>query len=166
MPEEKGNETEEHEEGHPFYPTHVLDEIIIFYALLGLLVTLAVLFPFGLHEKADPMTTPVGIKPEWYFLPMYQALKYVPKIVGILGMGLAALVMVIWPFIDALLTPRLGLRFHRILGGVTLVVVLTLGLLGYLSERTATIFGVRYHFDLKGVPHRVEGELVSGEEVE
>jgi quinol-cytochrome oxidoreductase complex cytochrome b subunit len=48
-------------------------------AFMGLIVLLAGLFPKGLHPPADPFTTPEHIKPEWYFLALYQVLKLVPR---------------------------------------------------------------------------------------
>ena len=70
---------EEQEEGVPFFPNHLLKEVIAIYIVLGILLTLAIFFPFKLHDKADPLSTPEGIKPEWYFLWVYQALKYFPR---------------------------------------------------------------------------------------
>ena len=46
-------------------------------------MSLALLAPPHLGEMADPLVTPLGIKPEWYFLPAYQLLKYVPEVVGV-----------------------------------------------------------------------------------
>jgi cytochrome b6-f complex subunit 4 len=68
----------------PFFPDYVLDEMIAWYIALALLIVVASLFPAGLEEQADPLSTPAHIKPEWYFLFLYQALKWVPRIVGVL----------------------------------------------------------------------------------
>jgi quinol-cytochrome oxidoreductase complex cytochrome b subunit len=153
-------------EYHPFYPTHVLDETLLFYLVVTVLVVLAILKPFGLHEEADPLSTPTGIKPEWYFLSMYQLLKYVPKVVGILGMGAAGAAIVFWPFIDTFLENRFGLRrLWRPVGVAAILVVGLLGLLGHVSETTVHVLGQRYHFDLKGVPHKLgPGEQAPGGE--
>ncbi|MBZ5589909.1 MAG: hypothetical protein LAO05_15240, partial [Acidobacteriia bacterium] len=49
------------------------------YIALGVLGALAALSPWGLGTKADPFTSaPAGIKPEWYFLFMFQTLKLIP----------------------------------------------------------------------------------------
>ena len=72
-------EEQEEEEGTPFFPNHLLKEVIAIYIVLGILLTLAVFLPFKLHDKANPLSTPEGIKPEWYFLWVYQALKYFPR---------------------------------------------------------------------------------------
>ena len=154
-------EVEEEEGGHSFWPTHVLDQVMIFYLLGGVLITLAILLPFHLHEPADPMRTPEGIKPEWYFLPMYQAIKYVPKVVGIALTTLAALFALIWPFLDAVLDRRIGIRTYRKIGAVA--VILVMSLLGYISERSFTVGGQKYSVDMLGLPHRQASAAEVGE---
>ena len=54
---------------------------------VALLAALAAFLPWELGVKADPFVpAPAGIRPEWYFLWMFQALKYLPaKIAGIPG---------------------------------------------------------------------------------
>jgi len=84
----------------PFFPNYILDEIIAWYALLAVLVVIATLFPAGLEAQADPLLTPEHIKPEWYFLGLYEALKHVPRIVGILALPVGVLVLAVWPFFD------------------------------------------------------------------
>lgn len=84
---------------HPFFPHHVLEQVIQFLLLVVILLGLAGLAPAGLEDKADPLNTPEHVKPEWYFLAQYQLLKVVPRAVGIVGMMLAALFIVIFPLV-------------------------------------------------------------------
>jgi cytochrome b6/f complex subunit IV len=42
-------------------------------------VGLAVLEPSKIGEPADPFATPLEILPEWYFFPVFQILRTVPK---------------------------------------------------------------------------------------
>lgn len=153
----KKKQVEEEEEGKPFYPNHFLKEVIVAFLLFGVLLSLAILFSFGLEEKANPFQTPEGIKPEWYFLAGYQLLKYVPKILGIVGIGLALVVLLLVPFIDK--SPERELSKRRVawsLGVIVIIFALFFGFLGYISESTRTVLGKRIHFDLKGVPHSAE----------
>ena len=54
--------------------------------LLAVLVTLAVLSPWEIGAPADPLSTPAHLKPEWYFLWVYQLLKeFPPHILGMEG---------------------------------------------------------------------------------
>jgi quinol-cytochrome oxidoreductase complex cytochrome b subunit len=139
---------------HSFYPFHVIDTAIIAYVIFGVLLTLAILHPFSLHEPADPLRTPPGIKPEWYFLPMYQGIKYLPPVVGVLGSGLVFALIIVWPFVDALVSRwTRWRRFHVLVGGVGLAIALLLGTVGLLCERSYTVGGQRYDVDVYGIPH-------------
>lgn len=63
----------------PFWPNFVLREARVWVVAVGLLVTVAVFLPRSLGPKADLMApTPAGIKPEWYFLFLFQTLKLFP----------------------------------------------------------------------------------------
>lgn len=144
------------EEGTPFFPHHVLKEGIVFFVLLGTLITLSVLVPFELGEKANPLETPHAIKPEWYFLPMYQVLKYFPKLTGIFVVSLAPLTLLIWPFLDRSsqrhpLKRPFGLAF----GILVVLSLLIFGMMGYLSETRREILGRTYEFDIYGIPRFV-----------
>jgi cytochrome b6 len=92
-----------------FFPNFVLREVMAWYVALGLLGALAALFPWNLGEKADPFASaPAGIKPEWYFLFMFQTLKVIPakilgidgEILGILAFGVIAALALLLPFLD------------------------------------------------------------------
>ncbi len=65
--------------GPKFWPNHIFSELASAVCLLGLIVFLAGFFPHGLQEPADPFVTPEHVKPEWYFLALYQILKLVPR---------------------------------------------------------------------------------------
>jgi quinol-cytochrome oxidoreductase complex cytochrome b subunit len=92
-----------------FFPNFVLREVMAWYVALGLLGALAALFPWNLGEKADPFASaPAGIKPEWYFLFMFQTLKVIPakilgidgEVLGILAFGAIAALALLLPFLD------------------------------------------------------------------
>lgn len=141
-------------EGIPFFPHHVLKEGMVFFILLGILMTLSVIIPFELGEKADPLTTPYAIKPEWYFLPMYQVIKYFPKVLGIFVTGLAPLLLLIWPFLDKSREKRLLKRpVSLTIGVLTIFSLLFFGTVGHLSEAKATFLGKTWEFDIYGRPH-------------
>ena len=65
----------------PFYPDHIKTE---FYVVLGILAIVLIIGligmvnPVGTGEPADPLDTPLHVKPEWYFLALYQILKKIP----------------------------------------------------------------------------------------
>ena len=100
----------------PFFPNYILDELIAWYIVLALLVVLASLFPAGLEDKANPLETPVGTKPEWYFLAVYEFLKLVPRIVGIMLPIVALGLLTVLPFLDR--NPEVLARRRKIAVGV------------------------------------------------
>ena len=94
----------------PFWPHYVLSEFIAWYFMLGILIALATIIPAGLEDKADPFRTPPDVKPEWYFLFVYQLLKdaaslstinpELPKLAGILIPGIGLVFLALLPFLD------------------------------------------------------------------
>ena len=72
-------EKEEMRRALPFWPNFVYREVIVWLVFVGALVTLAVFIPPTLGKTADLMApAPEGIKPEWYFLFLFQTLKIFP----------------------------------------------------------------------------------------
>ena len=97
------------EETIPFFPNYIILEVIVSFIVLAGLIVLATVLPTGLEEKADPFNTPQHIKPEWYFLWIYQFIKVPPIIVGpgvlaeLAGIVIPAvgiLLLVLLPFLD------------------------------------------------------------------
>jgi len=94
----------------PFWPHFVLHDLFGWTVALTLLAALSAYYPWELGVKADLFApAPAGIRPEWYFLWMFQTLKYVPpsifgidgELVVLVGVGLGALLMVALPFLVA-----------------------------------------------------------------
>jgi cytochrome b6-f complex subunit 4 len=95
----------------PFYPDHVRTE---FFVVVGILVIVLIIGivgminPVGTGEPADPLNTPLHVKPEWYFLALYQILKKIPpmvlgiegKIIGVVIPIVLVGLIFIWPFLD------------------------------------------------------------------
>jgi quinol-cytochrome oxidoreductase complex cytochrome b subunit len=69
--------------------------MVVWLVLVGFLVTLSIFFPPSLDEAADLMApAPEGIKPEWYFLFLFQTLKIFPStILFVSGDTLAVLII-------------------------------------------------------------------------
>ena len=72
----------------PFFPDHLLTEIGLALFLMFLLTFLAIVFPAGMGEKANPLVTPEHIKPEWYFFWAFRWLKLMSDRAAILTQGL------------------------------------------------------------------------------
>jgi ubiquinol-cytochrome c reductase cytochrome b subunit len=93
-------------DGPAFYPNFVSREALMLVVYLVIMFGIIALAPalFLPHDTtlpADPLNTPVHIRPEWYFLAPYQMLKLVPnKFLGIALQLTLVAVFVLWPFID------------------------------------------------------------------
>jgi len=90
------------EEEIPFFPNHILSEIALAFAILGLIVIFASLFPTRLAEKYDPLNPPQILEPEWYFMGVYQVLKTegVQPIHGVILLGVLGVLVVLVPLLD------------------------------------------------------------------
>jgi quinol-cytochrome oxidoreductase complex cytochrome b subunit len=91
----------DHEKGHfDFFPDHVYSELMIGLVLMILLAVLSTVLPASLGPKADPLTTPELIKPEWFFYVAFRWLKLFSGTLAVLSTGFIVFVMFCWPFID------------------------------------------------------------------
>ncbi|UCD30198.1 MAG: cytochrome bc complex cytochrome b subunit [Planctomycetota bacterium] len=149
--------------GIPFWPVHLAKEGCVTLIVLGILVTLSVLSPWEIGEPADPLQTPEAIKPEWYFLPTYQLLKYFTGPMGkILGIGVSMVpfvLLLVWPYLDRSKPRHPKQRpISTTIGVAALILALFFGVLGHFSESHLTLLGQTYEIDVYGVPHRIDRE--------
>ena len=130
----------------PFFPNFFLRDLVGWLCALGVLAALAAYFPAELGKKADPFQpAPIGIKPEWYFMAMFQTLKLLPshilgiegELLGVLGFGLLGAILIAMPFLDW--GPALGKTSSRFATGFGLLLIIyaiTLTYLGYTMSPT------------------------------
>jgi cytochrome b6-f complex subunit 4 len=117
----------------PFYPDHVSTEFKVTLLILAgavIVGVLGLLWPVGLEPPADPMNTPAHTQPEWYFLFLFQILKYVPKTTGVIIPFIAIGILVLWPFLDRRVDTHQARKIRIILGCVVMVAIIILTLLG------------------------------------
>jgi quinol-cytochrome oxidoreductase complex cytochrome b subunit len=118
----------------PFFPHYIFSEGIAWYILLAILVILSSIFPVGLEENANPLETPPHIKPEWYFLSLYQLLKYVSRTVGVLAPAIGLVLLTLLPFIDR--SPELSPRKRPVIvlvGIIAIISIVGFTIWGWLS---------------------------------
>lgn len=127
----------------PFFPNFLLRDLLFWLIVLNLLAILSVFFPWELGKKADLFApAPAGIKPEWYFLFMFQTLKLLPakilildgELIGILAFGVAGLLWTLVPFWDTSSKKGQKGRFVTYLGIFAVLYIIVLTVLGYLIE--------------------------------
>lgn len=125
-----------------FVPNFLLRDLIGWILAVGVLAALAAIFPWELGQKADAFApAPTGIKPEWYFLFMFQTLKYLPakilifdgEVVGILAFSLGGLFLFLVPFLNrASGSPRRKLVF-KVIGVFIVAFMAVMTIVGYLD---------------------------------
>lgn len=133
----------------PFWPHYLLSEFIAWYVMLAILIALASLFPASLEAKADPFRTPPDVKPEWYFLFLYQLLKDVaflnvlnpelPKLAGITLPAIGFALLTVLPFIDR--SKRRPARERPLMLAIVILILLAIAFFtirGALSTEAVT----------------------------
>jgi ubiquinol-cytochrome c reductase cytochrome b subunit len=88
----------------PFYPRQVFYDVVFTAAIIVALAVLAWSYPAELGPRADPSDTDFLPRPEWYYVPMFEWLKYWTgpySVVGILVIpGVVVLMLAALPFLD------------------------------------------------------------------
>jgi cytochrome b6 len=129
-----------------FFPDFLMRDAVGWLAAVGMLAALAAFFPWELGKKADPFApAPAGIRPEWYFLAMFQALKYLPatilgvsgELVGVAFFGLVAAVLVAVPLLDRGASRGSSSPWWNRLAAVALAAALVLTILALLPVKAA-----------------------------
>ena len=88
----------------PFYPTQALRDTVVMATVFAALLTMATVIPAPLDPVADPADDSFVPRPEWYFLSLFQLLKYFPgpfePIATVVIPGLVVGALFALPFLD------------------------------------------------------------------
>lgn len=127
----------------PFFPHFALRELFGWVLALGVLAALAALFPWELGDKADPFAPAYkDIRPEWYFMFLFETLKLVPggevaglefEAIPILLSMLGGLVLVLVPFLDRGIVLRGRSPAFTLVGVLALLYMVGMTAWGYRS---------------------------------
>lgn len=126
----------------PFFPNFIIRDLLLWLVVLNILAILAVFFPMELGKKADAFTSaPAGIKPEWYFLFMFQTLKFIPSQVlflegeffGILMFSLAGILWFLIPFWDIKTKNGYRNRLVNIIGLTVVIFIIIMTIIGHFT---------------------------------
>ena len=129
----------------PFWPDQLFRDVAACAAVFIAIVFLVIRSHGAeLESPADPASSYVA-RPEWYFLPLFQLLKYFEGPLEVVGTqvlpGLAGALLVGLPFIDRSPTRDPGKRWPVMLGGaVGFSLVVMLGLLATSRDRNDPTF--------------------------
>ena len=126
----------------PFFPDYILRDVLVWYIAIATLAALAAFYPWELGRKADAFAAvPAGIRPEWYFLAMFHTLKLLPSHIlgiegerlGVMAFGLAAVVLVIVPFLDKRASREEPSPALTVLGILALIYTIVFTIIGYMA---------------------------------
>ena len=92
------------EAGESFYPFYLSKDVVAVAIAFLVVLFLAWRYPAEIGEIADPASTSFNPRPDWYFLFLFQALKYFPgsleSVAAVMLPGLAILILLAVPFFD------------------------------------------------------------------
>ena len=118
----------------PFYPYHALKDTIAVAVVFALLLTMATVFDAPLDAVANPTDAAYVPRPEWYFMSLFELLKYFPgpfePVATVVIPGLVIALLLLLPFLDRrperepARRPLVVGGFVVVLTGITLLTVL------------------------------------------
>jgi mono/diheme cytochrome c family protein len=92
------------EKGVPFFPDAIFKDAVVSLVIFLILVALAYFIGAPLEERANPADANYTPRPEWYFLFLFQLLKYFPGNLEVIGVfvlpSLVVILLIALPFID------------------------------------------------------------------
>ncbi len=94
----------EKEKGVPFFPDIIFKDAVVSLLIFIALVALAYFVGAPLEPRANPADTNYAPRPEWYFLFLFQLLKYFPGSLEVIGVfiipSVAIILLIALPLID------------------------------------------------------------------
>nr|YP_008593229.1 cytochrome b [Sepia latimanus]BAN81956.1 cytochrome b [Sepia latimanus] len=89
----------------PFHQYYSYKDLFGFFVLMLMLIEISLLYPNMLGDSenfipANPLITPLHIKPEWYFLFAYAILRSIPsKLGGVVSLLMSIVILFFLPFL-------------------------------------------------------------------
>ena len=116
------------QKGVKFWPDIIYKDLLVSFGVFLLLVGLAIFVGVANEPKADPNDSSYVPRPEWYFLFLFQMLKYFPGQIEWVGTaiipGIAVLTLFLLPFLDR--NPNRHWSKRRV--GITVMTVIVTGI--------------------------------------
>jgi quinol-cytochrome oxidoreductase complex cytochrome b subunit len=137
--EEKANVNEIEHSEEIFYPSFLFKEIVVMMLIFILVaVILALVFPVGLGDPADPTDNLFVPKPEWYFMSLYELLKFFPGKLEVIATAIipagGIVILFLIPFLDKSPEKRPRKRpISMILMLLAVAAIIALTIMGLLS---------------------------------
>ena len=137
------NTPEEMKTGKPFYPHQVFEDVVGMLILFVVLAAVAIFVPVPLEDVADPTNADYDPRPEWYFLFLFQLLKYFQGPFEVIGTfvipTVGMLLLLFLPFLDRSERAVLWKRpIALTVTSVSVIGIVVLTILGGTSKKLET----------------------------
>nr|AML25612.1 cytochrome b [Staphylinidae sp. BMNH 1274668] len=145
----------------PFHPYFSIKDLVGYMLMIMLLLWISLINPNMLSDPdnfipANPLSTPIHIQPEWYFLFAYAILRSIPnKLGGVIALILSILILIIMPFTNIkLLMSNLFYPMNKMLFWIMTTIIMLLTWIGarpvedpyIITGQMLTIFYFLYYF--------------------
>ena len=121
----------------PFHFHYSIKDLIGIIIIIFIIIIIIIFFPNLLSDAenftpANPLITPIHIKPEWYFLWAYAILRSIPnKLGGVIALFCSILILIILPF--SFIQKHQRLRFYIIPQNIFWILIITIILLTWIG---------------------------------
>lgn len=117
----------EKEKGVPFFPDIVVKDAVIALVVFIILAALAIFIGAPLEERANPSDANYTPRPEWYFLFLFQLLKYFPGKLEVIGVVVVPTIVVVLLFLLPYLDRKPERHFRQRMGVTAATGTIVLG---------------------------------------
>lgn len=148
-------------DGKRFWPDIIYKDLIVSFALLLLLIGFAAFVGVEWEPRADPSDSSYVPRPEWYFLFLFEFLKFIPGKIEWVGTtlipGLAVGALLALPFIDR--SPKRHWK-NRIFG----VTIMTLVVIGIVGLTISAIVSTPEQEE-SAATNTISGQIIAGQDL-
>lgn len=124
--------------GRRFFPDLIVEDALVSTLVILVVIAFGVLFGTPLEGQADPTNTGYVPRPEWYFLFLFELLKYFPGNLEWVGVavlpGLFFVFLFLLPFLDR--GPRRSMRYRPISTVIATLSVIAVTFLTWRAVQT------------------------------
>jgi mono/diheme cytochrome c family protein len=126
------------QKGVKFWPDIIYKDLLVSFALFLLLIGLATFVGVAVEPKADPSDATYVPRPEWYFLFLFELLKFIPGQVEWLGTFIIPVAGVLALFLLPLLDKNPLRHWKNRLVGISIMGIVVLGMIGLTIRSVIT----------------------------
>ncbi len=117
-----------------FFPTFLMRDVAVWAGGFAVLIAIVTVFPANLGPKVNPvLPAPAGIKPEWYFLFVFQTLRTFPEMVAMGALTLGGVIWMLVPFLDRRSSRGEKSTFFTLFGVAVIVYTITMTIMAYIT---------------------------------